>query len=453
MTMIMILGLSLFYSSIMTSVNSGEIYGKSYISKFEQAASQANNCSKNEVNGIICINNSPQTQGTNNVIETQITTDQQLKQTSSVGPSESTVFVLWTESNSKISFKRSIDGGNTFGNNIDLSNDASCCSMPSAASFHKNVYVVWSSGESPDDILFKKSSDGGATFDKTINLSNTPNRSFQAAIAVFGNNVYVVWSDGTPDDHDILFRKSNDGGSTFGSTINLSEELSGYSEQPSVAVYQNKVHIVWRETTASSDEIFYQRSVDGGITFSDSTNLSNSEGNSAVPVVATSGNNVYVAWADGSPSSSNFETLLRRSIDNGATFDSIVNLSNSDGNSGEISIATSGDNVYVAWGEFTGDSIEIQYRLSADNGATFGAAVNLSNNDGESYYPRIALLNDNVYVVWNDNSFGNFEIFYRKSIDKGITFGNINDLSNSNEMSISPTITASVVSENAASTY
>ena len=194
-------------------------------------------------------------------------------------------------------------------------------------------------------------------------------------------------------------------------------------------------------------------STNGGITFSDSTNLSNSEGNSAVPVVATSGNNVYVAWADGSPSSSNFETLLRRSIDNGATFDSIVNLSNSDGNSGEISIATSGDNVYVAWGEFTGDSIEIQYRLSADNGATFGAAVNLSNNDGESYYPRIALLNDNVYVVWNDNSFGNFEIFYRKSIDKGITFGNINDLSNSNEMSISPTITASVVSENAASTY
>jgi len=200
--------------------------------------------------------------------------------TQSLSSPTETVFASWVESDSKILSKRSIDGGSTFGTNVDFSNDANCCSSPAAASFQNNVYVAWSSYQdhtSNDDILFRKSTDGGATFSDTINLSNTPDRSFQAAIAVSGNEVYVVWSDGTQDNHDILLRKSTNGGASFGSTINISEDLQGYSEQPSIAVNGKNVYIVWRESSSNpfSDEIFYRRSSDGGITFNESINLSN----------------------------------------------------------------------------------------------------------------------------------------------------------------------------------
>jgi hypothetical protein len=371
--------------------------------------------------------------------------------TPSLSSPTDTVFASWVESNEKILSKRSIDGGSTFGNNIDFSQEADCCSMPAAASFQNNVYVVWSNfddSSSQDDVLFRKSTDGGATFGDTVNLSNTPNRSFQAAIAVSGNEVYVVWSDGTPDNHDILLKKSTNGGASFGSIINLSDELGGYSEQASVAVNGNIVYIVWRETTGTpfSDEIFYRRSADGGITFSDSVNLSNTAGISAVPVVATSGNNVYVAWTDSdSLPVSSVDTLLRRSTDGGVTFNDAVNLSAPGRGGGEISIGVSGNNVYIAWADFSISDIDIQYRRSTDNGATFEDAVNLSNNEGESYYPKIATLNNNVYIVWNDNSNGNFEVLYRKSIDNGVTFESIVNLSNTVENSQTPAITATIV--------
>jgi hypothetical protein len=70
---------------------------------------------------------------------------------------------------------------------------------------------------------------------------------------------------------------------------------------------------------------------------------------------------------------------------------------------------------------------------------------NLSNNNGDSYYPKIAVLENKVYVVWNDSTLGEFEIFYRRSIDNGATFESTINLSNTDEKSWTPTITATKV--------
>jgi hypothetical protein len=194
-----------------------------------QAQGNTNDCGSGEFPfNVGCQNTNSQIQGDENAFAStaqqtfpEVKIDQE-------EPPVNTVFVSWVESANKILSKRSTDGGSTFGNNFDLSNDASCCAMPSAASFENNVYVVWSSDDSiQDDILFKKSTDGGATFGSEINISNTPTRSFQPAMAVSGSNLYVVWSDGTPDNHDILLKKSTNGGASFGSVINLSDELGG----------------------------------------------------------------------------------------------------------------------------------------------------------------------------------------------------------------------------------
>jgi hypothetical protein len=53
-----------------------------------------------------------------------------------------------------------------------------------------------------------------------------------------------------------------------------------------------------------------------------------------------------------------------------------------------------------------------------------------------------------VYIVWNDDSFGNFEIFYRRSMDNGATFESIVNLSNTDGKPWIPTITATTLHEN-----
>ena len=48
---------------------------------------------------------------------------------------------------------------------------------------------------------------------------------------------------------------------------------------------------------------------------------------------------------------------------------------------------------------------------------------NLSEeNTGSSFFPQISSSGNNVYVVWEDDTPGNFDIFFAVSTDNGQTF-------------------------------
>src|SRR5215207_9642372 len=92
------------------------------------------------------------------------------------------------------------------------------------------VHVVWEdSTPTTPDIFHRRA---GGLFDPSarITLSNIPGVTQVLgewpAIAISGPEVYVVWHDttgeGTP--FDIWLRKSEDGGATFGSPINVSND-------------------------------------------------------------------------------------------------------------------------------------------------------------------------------------------------------------------------------------
>ena len=62
----------------------------------------------------------------------------------------------------------------------------------------------------------------------------------------------------------------------------------------------------------------------------------------------------------------------------------------------------------------------------------------LTNTPGNSTDPKIALYNKNVYVVWSDDSTGNGDIYYKRSVDNGTTFGSMKNLSNTPGNSTDP---------------
>jgi hypothetical protein len=101
--------------------------------------------------------------------------------------------------------------------------------------------------------------------------------------------------------------------------------------------------------------------------------------------IAISGNNIYVVWSTNS--TGNEEVLFRSSADGGVTFADKINLSNTTAaDSINAQIATEGNSVSVTWWEHNATSIEPVVRASADNGATFGPMLRLANNGtiGES---------------------------------------------------------------------
>ena len=98
--------------------------------------------------------------------------------------------------------------------------------------------------------------------------------------------------------------------------------------------------------------------------------------------IAISGDNVYVAWwTDIGTSNNNGELMFRASNDGGRTFGDKINLSNSSNtDSIDTQIAAEGGNVVVTWWEANQTSIEPVMRVSNDGGATFGPIVKLAVN-------------------------------------------------------------------------
>ena len=334
-----------------------------------------------------------------------------------IAASGNNVYVTWidnTPGNADIFFAVSNNNGTSFGPPINISNNAGSSQNPQIAASGNNVYVTWQDNTPTGniDIFFAVSNNNGTSFGPPINISNNTGSSEVPQIVASGNNVYVTWRDEIPDNTDILFAVSNNNGASFDTPINLSNN-TGFSINPQIAASGNNVYVTWNDNTANTpdnNEIFFTASNNNGTSFGPPINISNNAGSSEVPQIATSGNNVYVTWADDNPG--NTDILFAVSNNNGTSFGPPINISNNIGLSVFQQLAVSGNNVYVTWIDNTPGNADILFAVSNNNGTSFGPPINISNNAGISLFPQLAVSGNNVYVTWQDNTpTGNIDIF------------------------------------------
>lgn len=159
-------------------------------------------------------------------------------------------------------------------------------------------------------------------------------------------------------------------------------------------------------------------------------------------VGASSGSNRFLVWEDGKPE--NLDIFFRRSADNGATWQATKNLSTNAGHSFSPEITVSGSNVYVVWlqRDAGGTLNDIFFRRSADNGATWKPIVKITTTGtvGGFSTPQVMTSGSKVYVVWEQE---NGEIYFRRSADNGATWKPIINLSSNAGNSLSERIAVS----------
>jgi len=308
---------------------------------------------------------------------------------------------------------------------------------PSIAIDGQNVFVAWrdaigalcSGGSCFNDVFFIKSANNGQTFGAKINVSNDVGSSLYPLVATAGTNIYIAWqSSPSFDPEDIYFARSIDGGLTFSSPINLSSN-GGFSRYHMIAAEGSNVYVVWQDDTPGNTEIFFSRSIDYGATFGPIINLSSSSASSGSISMSLTGGAIYVAWIEGEAVPNGM--IVRRSIDGGANFEERYIIAAKPGSR----VIFDNNNVYAVWLEkvpkvkSTPSNWETFFARSTDGGVTFSQAVNLSNNPTESRYPDISVSGSNVYVAWQDGG-GNYikgvydwssDLFLVKSVDSGQT--------------------------------
>ena len=197
---------------------------------------------------------------------------------------------------------------------------------------------------------------------------------------------------------------------------------SGESLYPAIAVATDgRVHLVWNDDKSGNREIYHRKSYIGGDSWLTAQRLTWNLGNSSRPSIDHDTPSwFHVAWHDDTPG--NFEIYYRKSTDEGATWGPTIRLTWNSGDSFFPSLAIhEDDTIHLAWQDGTPGNFEIYYKKSTDGGATWTAVQNLTLTSSYSGTPRIAAgfspsFYPSIQLVWSEGmSATNWEIYHKKN--------------------------------------
>ncbi|HKR05565.1 MAG TPA: exo-alpha-sialidase [Bacteroidia bacterium] len=359
--------------------------------------------------------------------DTRLTNDTNFSATSFNGArtmtaSGNVLHVIWSEDrdgNREIYCKRSPDQGLSWGADVRLTNNIAGSIFPSVIASSSEVHVVWEEYRDGinGEIYYKRSADGGLTWGTDTRLTFNPANSFSPSAAVSGSVVHVVWFDQRDGNNEIYYKRSPDGGLTWGADTTLTINIAA-SAFPSVAVSGSEVHVVWEEYRDGNGEMYYKRSTDGGLTWGADTRLTFNAANSFSPSISVSGSLINIAWHD--ERDANQEIYTKRSPDGGLSWGTDTRVTNDPSVSSYVSVTVSGSNVHVAWIDERDGNTELYYNRSTDGGISWGGDARLTNDSARSTDPAVDVTGSIVHIVWTDarDNFpvytGNYEIYYKR---------------------------------------
>ena len=150
---------------------------------------------------------------------------------------------------------------------------------------------------------------------------------------------------------------------------------------------------------------------------------------------------VHVVWYEDRDGM--FRLYYKRSDDGGKTWGADAPLSSATGPIEHPTIAVSGLVVHVAWHDVRDGFPRVRYRRSLDRGRSFGADTALALVSGGSAHASIAADGPDVHAVWVDSRNGQGEVYTRHSSDDGASWGSETRLSDLPHDSYVPTIAVS----------
>lgn len=242
----------------------------------------------------------------------------------------------------------------------------------------------------------------------------------------------VVWVD--QRKKDIFFQiYERDGSARLAAPVNVSRSADVFSWLPRIArsaVEPKHLYVLWQEIVFSGGthggEIFFARSLDGGVSFAEPLNLSrsiNGDGkgrldakswhNGSLDLAVSPEGTLYATWTeyDG-------PLWLARSDDRGAKFTPPLLVDRGEKLPARApALAAAGDTVYLAWTVGEDRTADVRIARSVDRGTTFAAPAVVERTPGFSDAPKIALDGPVLHVVFADGT----DIRYTHSRD-GTTF-------------------------------
>lgn len=239
--------------------------------------------------------------------------------------------------------------------------------------------------------LFMLSSiDGGQTFGDLVELVPDPNADVDQIMTSMtiddNDDLHVVFSsqNDTAETGAIIYTKSTDGGATWSDPVPVEE---GHDEFifPTIAVSPdgNTVYVSYYD--AELDRALFEKSTDGGASFGGQLVLSGQPVSAApfTKVALDPSGNIYYSLSDDLGADGSFEFVVRRSTDGGASFGAAVPVKSNPNPIifGNMAVDNLGrvDAVFSFDSDNTGTDLDtLVYSRSNDGGQTFSEPVDVA---------------------------------------------------------------------------
>jgi len=187
------------------------------------------------------------------------------------------------------------------------------------------------------------------------------------------------------------------------------------------------IFAIWVDTDGTTDFLYFVKSTDWGKTWTAPAGLSGSGQirdpwygnyiNSYAISLAVDDPYIYIAMQWRPSASEDFEILYRRSTDLGETWEPWVQLTDTATDSRFPDVAARAGFVHVTYSDAWAGNEEIMYkRMGGNGGYPVSLTSRLTFSAGMSFFPKIALSKsgDTVHIVYEDDSSGQFNIFYKR---------------------------------------
>jgi hypothetical protein len=264
------------------------------------------------------------------------------------------------------------------------------------------------------------------------------------------NIVVAAWRDFrlgyNPAIRRIGYAYSTNGGLTWSAPLMLPDPAPGHSTQSDPVLTSDNngnfyLSSTSRDPSNTRGETVVYRSTNNGVTFTElataasSTSFEDKEWLTCDIVPGSPYfNYLYITWT-------RIGSGIRfvKSTNGGANWSTPVNVGdNSQGQGSNVAVGTN-FYIYVVWGESNG----IKFDKSTNGGTNFGTDYQLSNVVTQTGFPFICVdysnrsSRGNVYVVWDDNRGGTYDIWFQRSTNAGANWLSspvrINDVTTRNQ--------------------
>lgn len=266
-------------------------------------------------------------------------------------------------------------------------------------------------GTVDEDLLTNASGD--------VRITENPASSDYVYIGRGNNGFGVVWQDKRDGaDGQIYFTGLSATGARLNGADQRVSNTNGSSVHPAVASSGNTWGLVYADDVSGNFELYFRKLNQNGSPAGSAVKLTNANGRTDWPDVVWTGANYAVAYDDDRAGAQKHDIYFQRLDTNGTRLGGEVRVTTDGARQSSPILKWNGTNFGLAWTDYRhgSNNREIYFRRLNADGSPLGGELRITNDGADSAWPDLAWndVDREWALVWHDNRDGNQEIYFAR---------------------------------------